>query len=361
MSEKLQKQLINDKEAQQFLAKINELPKDKRVALVTHRRADPDAINSAYAIQEMLDQRDIKADIFASSMTRHPQNVAIMNHFGIELRDEKFWEKNKNNYGLIIFCDTGTNNASINAAPDIIIDHHQENSIYENCLVIKKRVGANATIVYHLLKRAGFGFTHPSFVATALAIAIEIDTKGLAKIDEAAEFNFDDLALRELLLLGDYTQFKRLNEHYELTKGYYKALGMDTEKIFTGCLALYSVGDIKEAQTYCIPVIADLLLRNEQTRLAVVIGIVDGQYIRASIRTDFEAIVQINEFCKQVFDDDATTVSQGARPGSGGAEIPLSTREREEWACATPEQKKVLLEVKLQLYRRRIEEILPDT
>lgn len=362
MPEKLQKELISDVEAQSTLEKIDNLPKGKRVALVVHKNPppDPDALDSSLALCEMLDARNIKADIFASGTIGNPQNIAIMNHFGITLQDEKFWEKYKSNYGLVILCDCGINNASINAVPDIIIDHHHENAICEGCLVIKKRVGANATIVYYLLKKMGFEFVHPSPIATALAIAIEIDTKGLTKVDEIAEFNFDDQALRELLPLGNYADFKRLTEHYELTKSYYKALGMDTEKIFTGCLALHSVGDIREKQTYCVPLIADLLLRNEQTRLAVVIGIVDGQYIRASVRTDFDSIVQINEFCKQVFDDDATKISQGARPGSGGAEIPLSTREQEEWACANPEQKKVLIEVKLQLYRRRIEKILPD-
>ncbi len=359
--ERCKKTLINDKEKQQFEERINSLPKGKRIALVTHKNADPDTINSAFALQEFADRRGIKADIFVSSMNKHPQNIAIINHFGIELQDEMFWEKNKNNYGLVIFCDCGINNAAINAMPDIVIDHHHENSICEGCLVIKKRTGANATIIYYLLKKLGFEFVYPDSLATAMAVAIEIDTKGLSKADEAAEFNFDAEALRELIFLGDYGTFKHLAEHFELTKGFFRALGLDTEKIFSGCLAFYGVGYIKDAQQYCIPVIADWLLRVGQAHLAVVIGIIDDQYIKVSIRTDHESNVQISQFCKDVFGVDIKDKdSSGARGGSGGATILFSARDQEKLACANPEQKQTLFDLEMERYRLRIKANVAD-
>ncbi|MBI4837072.1 MAG: DHH family phosphoesterase [Candidatus Portnoybacteria bacterium] len=358
---KYKKSLVSDGEKQQFEEKINNLPGDKRIACITHRNADPDTINSAFALQELVDRRGIKADIFVSSMNKHPQNIAIINHFGMELQDELFWEKNKSNYGLVIFCDCGMNNAAINVMPNIIIDHHHENSICEECLVIKKRTGANATIIYYLLKKLGFEFVYPDPLATALAVAIEIDTKSLSKADENAEFNFDAEALRELIFLGDYSTFKHLAEHYELTKGFFGALGLDTEKIFSGCLALCGIGHIKDAQQYCIPVIADWLLRVGQAHLAVVIGIVDDQYIKVSIRTDHESNVQISQFCKDVFGVDIKDKdSSGARGGSAGAMILLSARDQEKLACANPEQKQTSFDLEMERYRLRIKANVAD-
>jgi hypothetical protein len=136
-------------------------------------------------------------------------------------------------------------------------------------------------------------------------------------------------------------------------------LSENIDAIFVGSMAVLSVGEIKQSQIDYIPLIADMILRTEQTRLVVVIGVVDGQFIKASVRTDLESI-QIDQFCKEVFGADSELVSTGARPGSGGAKVLFSASEQREWTCATPEEKQVLLGIKLRYYRRQIEEILPD-
>ncbi|PIW75288.1 MAG: hypothetical protein CO002_02900, partial [Candidatus Portnoybacteria bacterium CG_4_8_14_3_um_filter_44_10] len=240
MPEKLQKQLISDDEVRQVLEKINSLPKDKRVALVVHKNPppDPDALASALAWQMALDDRGIKSDIFSGGAISHPQNIAMINCLKIELRDEKYWERNSNNYGLVIFCDTCHNNAAINVRPDIIFDHHMNSPIIDGCLNLIKKVGANSTIVYHLLKKIGAEFSHPSLIATALAVGIDTDTKSLAKVDEVTEFDLS--AHRELLSLVDYALFKHLTERFEVTRGFFKCLKMalseNIDAIFVGSM-----------------------------------------------------------------------------------------------------------------------------
>jgi nanoRNase/pAp phosphatase (c-di-AMP/oligoRNAs hydrolase) len=291
----------------------------------------------------------------------------MINRFKIELRDEKFWEKNRSNYGLAIFCDTGPENASVSVAPEIatiIIDHHTTKSFREDCLAIIKNVGAASTIIYYLLKKAGVEFLHPSPIATALEIGIDVDTKSFTKTDEITEFDVE--AHRKLMPLIDYALFRHLTERYELRKGFFKclkrALGPDFDEIFVEDLAILGVGNIKRSQIDYIPMIADWILRAEETRLVVVIGVVDNQFIKASVRTDLES-VQIDQFCQKVFggDDPAIVASTGARPGSGGAIVSLTPAEREQWAKANPREKQLLAELKLIEYRRKItEEILPD-
>lgn len=369
MSEKLQKQLMGDEEIRQFLGKIDALPKGKRIALVVHKNPppDPDALASATALQHYLSLRDIKSDIFGCGAISHPQNIAMINRFKIELRDDKFWEKNQSNYGLVIFCDTDLDNASIVAKPEIttiIIDHHTAKSFDDKHLAIIKKVGAASTIIYCLLKKAGFEFSHPSLIATALAIGIDVDTKSFTKTDEITEFDIE--AHKKLMPLIDYSLFRHLTERYELRKGFFKclkkALGPDFDEIFIEDLAILGVGNIKRSQIDYIPMIADWILRAEETRLVVVIGVVDDQFVKASVRTDLESI-QIDQFCQKVFggDDPTVVASTGARPGSGGAIVPLNASECEKWARANPKEKQLLFELKLISYRRTImEEILPD-
>jgi len=245
--------------------------------------------------------------------------------------------------------------------PDIIFDHHMNSPIIDGCLNLIKKVGANSTIVYHLLKKIGAEFSHPSLIATALAVGIDTDTKSLAKVDEVTEFDLS--AHRELLSLVDYALFKHLTERFEVTRGFFKCLKMalseNIDAIFVGSMAVLGVGEIKQSQIDYIPLIADMVLRTEQVRLVVGIGIVEGQFIKASVRTDLESI-QIDQFCKEVFGADSEHVSTGARPGSGGAKVLFSASEQREWTCAMPEEKQVLLNIKLRCYRHRIEEILPD-
>jgi len=96
----------------------------------------------------------------------------------------------------------------------------------------------------------------------------------------------------------------------------------------------------------------------------IVIGIEEGKKIRASIRvgTNMDAI-QTNEFCQQIFEagsvsDTGEEASAGGKPVEGGANLPLNTREREEWEAANEQEKKILFRIKMKRYKKRIKEEL---
>lgn len=330
------KPLIPKKEANEYLKKIMAVPKDKNIVLALHKNPPPDAdgIATALILQNHLDALGIKADIFGEGAISDPQAKALINRLDIEIKDAKFWKENQKNYGLIIFCDCGINNVSLDVKPDIIIDHHPKNVICEDCLVIKKEAGACATIVYYLIKELGMKFEYPNDIAAALVVGIATDTDSLSR--ETAVRPYDIEAHRELAAVMNQQLFYRLTINYETPKTLWKCLmnglknAENLEEIFIGCLALMDLGEISHGEANNIPRIADGLKRVPGIRLSVVIGTVNKEFIRACVRTDLD--ISLDQFCKDVFGADFVTdtgkASGGGRDGTAGATIPLSNRER---------------------------------
>jgi nanoRNase/pAp phosphatase (c-di-AMP/oligoRNAs hydrolase) len=355
------KAIITEKIKKEYLKKIEAVSEGKRVALVTHKSPDPDALASTLALQHELSLRNIDTDIFGIGSFSHPQNKTLVNRLHIEVKDADFFEENKEQYALIIFCDTGKENASLKVKPDIIIDHHTESKAVSNCLIIREKTGAAATIVYLLLKSLNVKLTPE--LATALVIGINTDTKDLTKKDEITE---NDVQVhKELLSQIDYPLFAHISYRYEVPRQLISLMGEGYHDIvFDEYEAIVGLGDTKSGQAHYYAVIADFVFRVPETRLVVVVGIENGEAIRASIRTDVE-LVQIDDFCKHVFEADSATdtgqASAGARVGSGGAYIPLSNREREEWVVADKEEKKILFNIKLRRYKKRIKKFLEES
>ncbi|MCF7836003.1 MAG: DHH family phosphoesterase [Candidatus Marinimicrobia bacterium] len=348
--------IITEDIKKKFLEKLKKLKKDNRIALVTHKtpEADADALATAFALQYLFFQLSCESDIFGSVNHSHPQNKTMVNKLQIDLKSRDFFEENKKNYKLIVFCDTNKGNAFLDVDPDIIVDHHTENEIVENCIDIREKTGAASTIAFLLLEALE---TEPSSeVATALAIGIASDTKDLTREDETTDMDIE--AHKALLQKSDYSLFARINGGYDIPRQLIKLMG---EGFHNACFgeyeAIIGLGETKQAQDHYYAVIADFVFRVPGTQLVVVIGVEEGKAIRASIRTNSD-LIQINDFCKKIFEADSVTdagkASAGARPGSGGAYVPLSTREQEEWAVADEEERKILFGIKLKRYKERI-------
>jgi hypothetical protein len=126
-------------------------------------------------------------------------------------------------------------------------------------------------------------------------------------------------------------------------------------------VAIAGLGETTSGQHDIYGIIADFIFRAPETRLVIVIGIENGEEIRVSIRANLE-LIQTGDFLKRVFEEESETdtgkATAGAKKGSGGATVPLSRREREEWAVADENQKMVLFNLKLKRYKQRIKQIL---
>ena len=353
--------LINSEIEKKYLAKIAKIEKGKRAAIVTHKVADPDALACALAIKHDLFLRDIEADIFNTGGFSHAQNITMVNRLKIDVYETLFFEENKSNYSLIIFCDTGKENSSLpDCKPDMIWDHHARSNTNGNCLNVCEKVGAASTIVYFLLKKLGTVLTPE--VATALFVGINVDTKDLTSEQEVTDF--DKQAHLELRPLIDWPLFSAITFRFELNRQLLKLMGTAFVDIdYEDYLAIVGLHETVHNQKAYYGYIADYVFRIPEVRFVVVLGVEDGKIIRASIRTDLDT-VRLEEFFREVFEISTNVKikdsqpSGGFRIGSGAAQIPFSEKECAKWQIATKEEKEVLFKLSKRYYKQRIKEAL---
>jgi len=367
--------MITDEERDAFLKKIEELENTspgKKIAVILHDSPDPDASGCGMALQRYFTntrKRATETDIFAAGTSSHPQNAAIANALKMEIKDTKILsdKTHREQYGWIIFCDTGKTHVSVPAdteiEPDIIIDHHVDDAekLPNGCLVIRKDTGAASTIVYRLLKSPNDSELDKD-VAMALLLGINIDTNYLQTATALDEQVHDELISG--LNSREWRIFVRLCFKYDNTRAHIKLMGracsfVEYDDLLP--LALVGLGETSSGVDNYYGTIADYIFRDPATRLVVIIGIRDGDFIKVSVRTDLETI-NMDRLFKEVFELESDTDRGRATGGfrnrfAGGALIPFSNREKEEWAVASEEEKKVLFEVKMRRYKREIKRV----
>ncbi len=171
----------------------------KHVYIQTHNFPDPDAIASAYGLQELLKSRGIasticyngKIDRYSTDKLRKILNITLENIEDLEhfLTDED----------EVILVDAQKGNSNIiNMTGDeiICIDHHPTYEKYAYRFSdIRPGIGACSTIIAQYFFENGIPMTKE--IATALTFGIRMDTqklsRGVAKLDiEMLYRMFDD-------------------------------------------------------------------------------------------------------------------------------------------------------------------------
>src|SRR3989339_705639 len=268
--------LLSEQEKRDFENRVKACPPDKRTAIIVHDKADPDAL-SALALKQLLEAWGLQSDIISEGNSSNPMNTTMISRLNIEVKNKKFFLKNRDAYGLIILFDTGIGHCFLRdddikaitpvVCPDIIIDHHPLNILPKNCLIIKKEVGAAATILYNLFK--GFSLVPDARAATALALGISADTKDLTIESETTDF--DREAHRGLRLLYDYPLFEKINKRFDLTISHVKLLGKAfTQPIYHDeNILMLGVGCVSGGQTEFLAYIIDIAIRTD-VKLAVI-------------------------------------------------------------------------------------------
>ncbi|MFH0892691.1 MAG: DHH family phosphoesterase [Candidatus Falkowbacteria bacterium] len=360
--------LLSGQEKKDFENRVKSCPADKRIAVITHDKADPDAL-SAIALTQLLEGWGFKSDIFSEGNSSNPMNTTMISKLNIEIRNKKFFIENRDAYGLIILFDTGVSHCFLGhedfkelikkgklaaCHPDIIIDHHPLNTIPKNCLIFKKEVGAAATILYNLFRE--FSLVPDARIATALALGISADTKDLTLESETTDF--DREAHKELRLLYDYPLFEKINKRFDLTVSHLKLLGKAfTQPIYHDeNILILGVGCVSGGQTEFLAHIVDIAMRSD-VKLAMIIGIEDFRMFQVKVRKHAD-LINVNELCKKVFEDPLKTdigiASAGGRTASGGAQVPLVERERKIFENATEEEREELFLHYFEYYKERL-------
>lgn len=136
--------------------------KEKRVLVLTHHNADLDALASAIALAEGLEQIGVKASIgVAESIAKPAQNIA--KEFKIEI------DPDCKDYEYVILAETSVPeqlSTVKNLRADMVIDHHPRGKLCEKAVCyIDEKAKSLSQVIYKIL----------------LELGCEVD-KGLAKI-----------------------------------------------------------------------------------------------------------------------------------------------------------------------------------
>lgn len=165
-----------------------ELLKGHKTYIQTHNFPDPDAVASAFALQNFLKQHGISTDICYDGRIEKLSTRKMITVFGIEAKSREEIEDIMREEDYIIMVDSQKYNANIT---DFIgdevacIDHHPTMIECEYAYKDVRQVGACATIIAEYFRKTDTPMD--SVVAAALAYGIKMDTadfiRGATELD----------------------------------------------------------------------------------------------------------------------------------------------------------------------------------
>ena len=171
-----------------------ELTKGRKVYIQTHDYPDPDALGSAYGLQQLLLRYGVDAKICYFGTIEKVNIRMMMDVFELESLNELEIQRVGMD-SLVINVDVQKNNSNLtdlNGDEMVCFDHHPWVTDVTYNIVFHKIVGACATIIAQLYVELGQSFT--SKIATALLYGIKMDTRNMC-----AGVTDDDLEMFSLL------------------------------------------------------------------------------------------------------------------------------------------------------------------
>jgi nanoRNase/pAp phosphatase (c-di-AMP/oligoRNAs hydrolase) len=265
-------------------------------------QVDPDAVGSAFAMQELLHAMGAQTKIYYCGGVGHPQNRAIVNKFNLKSKMEhvcKYPEEYLGDDGCLaraVLVDSSlTEDSRLPEklrcfSPLIVVDHHRGADVEttEYNMVWIEDLGSASTMMVELLQhffnemgeKSGFDvfLEENKWLATLLALGIYTDTSGLQGATHRDRKAYD--------LVSNVLSFSDLDPliNYPLPPSHYinlaSALNQYDEQ---GSYLVSGVGYMNVEDGDDLSTIADYFLRKDGISLAIVWGIIDGK-VRISAR-----------------------------------------------------------------------------
>lgn len=313
------------------LARLLEVHRGERHAIVLQDYPDPDAISSAWAHKLISARFGIDCDILYEGRISHQENLALVQLAEIQII--RIGDRGDlGSYQALVFVDNQGTTSSLTekllaagARPLCIIDHHERQDVIEAEFTDIRKIGATATIYTEYIRDGLLDLNKSNAqhvrLATALMHGIRSETSGLVRAREeemeAASFlaRFADASLLEEIL-----SVKRSKQVMDVIR---EALA--NREIFHN-YSISGVGYLRSEDRDSIPQAADFLLTEENVHTAIVYGIIikgEREMVVGSMRTE-KIILNPDEFLKEALG--ATETGRyygGGRRGAGGFEIPI--------------------------------------
>ena len=270
--------------------KISGALSEAKIALFTHPSPDPDALGSMMGVAWLLKkQYGVESDMFVCGCVSHPQNIAMVNLLSPTIIPvEEFCPEE---YTAKILLDVIPSNAGRGGRDfdfDVIFDHHLEPiTLDSKALYVNLHTGSNCATIYQLIKFFNIDFEeteeHDQRVATALMVGIYTDTNGLLS-DRMTDYDHD--AFRGMFQFRDTESLHQI-AHFKIPPGWVSLMADAAlqARIEDG-VAVVGLGMISSKQRDVIPVMANTMLTWEGVRVAIAYGVVDGECIQGSVRSE---------------------------------------------------------------------------
>lgn len=297
-----------------------------RLLIVIKGHPDPDAIASAIAQRRLAAAHDIDATIVFFDQISHPENRALVKSLDADLRQYRE-DMDLSAFDYMSFVDTQTPHLPVRVAkpPPILtfVDHHKIVGGFDAAFVdIREDAGATSSIYAEYLEHGPVGLrlgdSEDARLATALMHGIRADTDNLLL---ARSIDFRAGAYLRQFIDNDLL---RLISKQSITARTMEIIqrGLNN-KVIRGTFLFAGVGFVREEDRDGIAQTSDFLLRHEGVETALVFGIVNGDVVDGSLRTNSPTI-DPDGWLKAVFGaDSAGRHYGGGRRNKGGFRIPL--------------------------------------
>jgi nanoRNase/pAp phosphatase (c-di-AMP/oligoRNAs hydrolase) len=253
----------------------------REVGIFSHDNPDPDAIASAFCLQQLLTEK-LKAKCvlgFGGVVGRH-ENQAMVRNLGLSLVASRMLDFKR--FGTIALVDsqpgTGNNSLPEGTSIDIVIDHHplRKESQRARFVDVRPDYGSTSTILFRYLQAAGV--TLPNKVATAIMLGIKSDTRELER--QASEE--DMKAYLQILPQADLQLLARI-ENPPISRRYFQSFwdALSRSRVY-GDAVVSILGEVEHPDM--VAEIADFLIPLEEVRFALSVGS-DGEKLFVSLRT----------------------------------------------------------------------------
>lgn len=301
---------------------------------------DPDAIGSAFGMQEILRLLDHDSQIYYSGKVGHPQNEALCNKFNLMSKMKHVSDLSPDEEHQFILVDSNRAHDSrmpLRTSPVVVVDHHLDSDVEEsgdNFIWLDPDVGSASTMVAEILSEiVPDEWEFPQPLALMIALGIYTDTKSMIRAGERDQnayswakryANYTDL-ITMILYKRPFSFLTNLAAAVSYVEEY---------NTFRQGRIVASLGQIPSKKGDDLAMIADEFLRTAGVVTAVMWAVVvhnDKKSVRVCVRSE-DLTLNLSERLKERFGQrsGAKTLPDGAAEGGALIELEVYDWIREE-------------------------------
>jgi nanoRNase/pAp phosphatase (c-di-AMP/oligoRNAs hydrolase) len=254
----------------------------KTMLIVVQDNPDPDAIAAAAALREIANEiHGIACSVAHTGAVGRAENMALLDYLRLNTRELDTLELSRFDRLGMVDAQPGAGNVKFDPSVrlDVVIDHHpiRRETKSARFTDIRRRYGATCSMLYEYLDAAQIEI--PTRLATAMIYGIRSDTQDLGRESTRADVE----AYLALYPLANARVLGRIVSA-PLPHSYFSTLRVALDKaVVYGDRIVSYLGELDSPEM--IAETADLLLRAEDVRWAMCLGVIPG-WIHLSLRTD---------------------------------------------------------------------------